>query len=453
MKTIEFREFKDKLFKAAKEEGFTDYELYYASRESFKVNVYKKEIDSYSVNVTKGLGFRGIYNGRMGYAYTEILDEEAINMLVKNAKTNATIIENDDVEVIYPGDSKYLDINCYNETLPSVDENDKINLALKMEEMALGKDKRVKDIRFCVVQSFEGNINIVNSKGLDLSHRANGVFAVLIPVIQDGDKTNTSVVYRASRDFKDIVASDLADEAVNKALAYIGAEMPETGKYKVILNNEAASDLLETYSIIFSADRVQKGMSLLKDKNGKIIASKALTIIDDPLLENGMTSTPFDGEGVACYTKDIVKEGQLITLLYNLKTALKDGVKTTGNASRPSYSSTVDISPSNFYIKPGEHSLEGLQEKMGNGLLITELQGLHSGANTISGDFSLAAKGFEIKNGKIIRPVEQITVAGNFYRVLEDIEEAGSDLKFGLPSGGGCFGSPSLLIRELSVAS
>lgn len=453
METMEFVNFKDKLFKAAKAEGFTEYEVYYAEGKSFKVNVYNKEIDSYNVNATKGLGFRGIYQDRMGYAYTEILDEKAIIMLVRNAKANAAIIENEDKEVIFQGNGKYSEINCYNEFLDTVSEEQKINLALEMEEMALLKDKRVKDIRYCAVQSFEGNINIANSKGLDLNHRANGVYVVLIPVTEDGEKVNTATAYRATRDFSGIKAPELVDEAVNKALAYIGSGMPETGKYKIILSNEAALDLLETYSSIFSADKVQKGMSLLGSKTGKIIASKVLTIIDDPLLQNGMASTPFDGEGVPCYTKDIIKEGRLITLLYNLKAALKDGVKTTGNASRPSYSSIIDISPSNFYIEPGELELMGLQEKMGDGLLITELEGLHSGANTVSGDFSLAAKGFEIREGKITRPIEQITVAGNFYTLLEDIVEVGSDLKFGLPSGGGCFGSPSILIKELSIAS
>ncbi|NSW91550.1 MAG: TldD/PmbA family protein [Firmicutes bacterium] len=452
MKTMEFREFKDKLFKAAREAGFTDFEVYYALGESFKVTVYQKEIDNYSVNVTKGLGFRGIYNGRMGYAYTEILDEESVNLLVKNAKTNAIVKDNDDLEVIYRGDDKYIDINCFNEELPKVGENEKIRLALEMETMALEKDKRVKDIKYCGIQSFEGNINIVNSKGLDLSHRANGIYAVLIPVVQDGDRATTSVAFKSSRNINDIKVEDLVNEAVEKALAYIGAGVVKTGKYKVVLNNEVASDLLETYADIFSADKVQKGMSLLKNKTGKIVGSKTLTIIDDPLLENGMASTPFDGEGVACHTKEIVREGQLVTLLHNLRTALKDGVKSTGNASRPSYSSTIDISPTNFYVKAGELDLEELLRKMQNGLLITELQGLHSGANTISGDFSLAAKGFEILNGEISRPIEQITIAGNFYQLMLDIEEVGNDIKFGIPSGGGCFGSPSLLIRELSVA-
>jgi PmbA protein len=89
---------------------------------------------------------------------------------------------------------------------------------------------------------------------------------------------------------------------------------------------------------------------------------------------------------------------------------------------------------------------------LGDGLLITELQGMHSGANEVSGDFSLGAKGFLVKAGKLVKPVDQITVAGNFYKLLEDIEEIGSDLKFEPPSSAGCFGSPTIVIKGLSVA-
>jgi len=88
---------------------------------------------------------------------------------------------------------------------------------------------------------------------------------------------------------------------------------------------------------------------------------------------------------------------------------------------------------------------------MDSGIMITELQGLHSGLNSISGDFSLAALGFEIKGGKIDRPVEQITVAGNYFELLKNIEEVGSDLKFGLP-GEAYIGSPSLKIKKLAIA-
>ena len=455
MEIMQFDEFKDNLFIAAKKAGFEDFEIYYATGESFKVNIYEKEIDNYSVNSTKGLGFRGLFNGSMGYAYTEILDNEAIEMLVNNAKANASIIDNtnkDEIEKIYEGSDKYPQINCFNDNLTNVSESDKIEFALEMEKIALQKDKRVKSVEYCLVQSFSGSMSIVNSKGLELHHKENGIYSILIPVVSEGEKTNTAVAFKAGRDFSQMQAEDIVKEAVENALAYIGAGTVKTGKYKAVLRNDAASDILETFVSVFSADKVQKGMSLLKNKVGKKIGSQALTIIDDPLLKDGMASAPFDGEGVACYTKEVVKDGNLVTLLHNLKTATKDGVKSTGNASRPSYASTIDVSPSNLYIKPGASQMEELIKKVGDGLLITELQGLHSGANPISGDFSLAAKGFEIAEGKIIKPIEQITVAGNFYKLLENIIETGKDLKFGLPSGGGCFGSPSLLIKELSVA-
>lgn len=455
MGIMQFDEFKNKLFVAAQKAGFEEFEAYYSSGESFRVNVYEKEIDNYSVNSTSGLGFRGLYNGSMGYSYTEILDDEAIDLLINNAKENALLIDNSDsldVKKIYEGSEEYPEINCYNQDLNNISESDKIEFAFEMEKKALEKDERVKSIRYCTVQSFSGSVSIVNSKGLELHHKGNGIYSILIPVISQDGKTNTAVAFRAGRDFKEMYVEDIVNEAVENALAYIGAGTVKTGKYKVILRNDAAADLLETFAPIFSADRAQKGMSLLNNKVGKKIGSDVLTIIDDPLLKNGMASAPFDGEGVACYTKEIVKNGNLVTLLHNLKTAAKDGVKSTGNASRPSYASTIDVSPSNFYIKPGQAEFEQLVNRVNNGLLITELQGLHSGANSISGDFSLAAKGFEISNGEITRPIEQITIAGNFYKVLENVVETGKDLKFGLPSGSGCFGSPSLFIEELSVA-
>lgn len=445
-------EFRDKLFEAAKKEGFSEYEIYYVSGESFKTTVFEKEVDNYSVNSTRGLSFRGLYNGKMGYAYTEILDEEAILMLIHNARANAQVIENEDKEIIYAGDTNYARVESFNDELTNVSAEQKIKLALDMERLTLEQDPRVKSVKYSGVQSFDESVSIMNSKGLNLTHRLNGAYAVLIPVIKDGDQVNTAVSFRATNRFQELNPGELVKEAVDNAVAYIGAKPVPSGKYRVVLRNDAAADLLEAFSDIFSADRVQKGLSLLKGKVGTAIGSKAVTIIDDPLMKDGLCSMPFDAEGVATCTKEVVREGELVTLLYNLKTAMKDGVKTTGNASKASYASPVGISPTNFCIKPGSKPLDEILRELGDGLYITELQGMHSGANSVSGDFSLAAKGFIITKGVIGRAVEQITIAGNFFKLLMDIEDAGSDLRFGMPSGDGCFGSPALLVRELSVA-
>ena len=161
-----------------------------------------------------------------------------------------------------------------------------------------------------------------------------------------------------------------------------------------------------------------------------------------------MASTPFDDEGVATFKKELVSNGTLKTLLHNLKTANKDKVKSTGNGFKASYSSPVSVEPTNLYIKKGDLSLESLMENINEGIVITDFAGLHSGANSITGDFSLAAKGFYIKDGKREYPVEQITVAGNFFDLLKNIKLIGNDLKFPISS----IGSPSVIVEGLSIA-
>ena len=144
----------------------------------------------------------------------------------------------------------------------------------------------------------------------------------------------------------------------------------------------------------------------------------------------------------------MIENGRLTTLLHNLKTARKAGVKTTGNAAKSGYAGAVNVSPSNFYLKPGEKTQAELLADMGDGLVITEVSGLHAGANPISGDFSLIAQGYTVKDGKKDQPVEQITVAGNFYQLLKNIRAVGSDLTF----PGSPIGSPSVDVGEIAVA-
>jgi PmbA protein len=444
-------EFKDLLFKKAELEGFTEYEIYYADQKSFGVQVFEGELEKYTVSGNQSLSFRGIYNGQMGYAYTEILDEASVDFLIKSVKDNALIIEKEDKEIIYGGKDNYSNFNGYEESLSNVTPGEKIKLALAMEAEAKAQNDSVIRAE-SQIEDGESCCQIINSKGLNLAYKSNVVFAFVESVVKDEEGMNADYAFKGCKVFNELNARELSKEAVDNALAYKGAKSVKSGTYTAAIKNSAAASLLQRFSGIFSSDNTQKGLSLLKDKTGQCIASKLVTIMDNPLLKTGLNSKPFDDEGVAAYTKEVVKDGELKTLLYNLKTAAKDNVKSTGNASKASYSSPVEVAPSNFYFEPGEKSLEELLMTLGNGVFITELQGLHSGANPVSGDFSLAAKGFLVKDGIIERPVEQITVSGNFYKLLEDIIEVGSDLKFGFPSGSGYFGSPTLIVKEMSIA-
>ena len=445
---MELNLFVKELFSKAQEEGFSEYEVYYVHRESLSISVYKEEVEKYNLNNSAGLSFRGKFGDRIGYSYTEILDEDAIEMLVKKAKENVLAIENNDIQFIYEGDKEYKEISTYHEELEDIPADKLINIAISMEKEAKKYCNKVESFSGCSVSYSSGKYGIINSKGLNLSNKSNLLTAYVVPIVKDLDKMYDGCGYVVAKSLNDVKPDKIAKMGVDEALSKIGGTSIASGNYKVIINNEAMVSLLSTFAGIFSGDAVQKGLSLLKDKEGEIIAADIVNLVDDPHLEDGLASVSFDDEGVATLKTYLIKNGKLNSLLHNLKTANKAGVKSTGNGFKSSYASPISVSPTNFYIEPGINSLEEMTKKINKGLIITDFAGLHSGANSITGDFSLAAKGFYIEDGIKTHPVEQITVAGNFFTLLNDIEEIGRDLKFPMSS----VGSPSILVKELSIA-
>lgn len=445
------KQFIDALFARAKEAGFEACEVYHSTSSNFNVNVLNGEILSYSVNDRTGLGFRGLFDGKMGYASTQILDESAIDLLIDGAKTNAQLIEDDDKQFLYDGSGEYAQVDLYNPAIDEVSAADKIEMARELEKLTMAKDPRIVRVGHCSIQTASEETNIVNTLGLNVSSRVGLMVGVTGPVAQEGDKVNDCYSFASAMDPAKLDLDKAATEAVETAIIGLNAEPIESGAMHVLLHPDAAMDLLATFDTIFSADVAQKGMSLLKGREGETIAAECVTIVDNPHMPNNAASTAFDGEGVPTYVKNIVENGKLTTLLHNLKTAHKQGVKTTGNAYRGGYASTVGVAATNLYFKPTEATEEEMLAKLGDGLQITEVSGLHAGANSISGDFSLSAKGFRVRDGKKCEAVNQITVAGNFYQLLKDIEAVGGDLKFSVPSSA-MYGSPSLLISSLSIA-
>ena len=445
---MELELFVDSLFKKASEAGFSEYEVYYVDRESLGISVYKEEVEKYNLNNSAGLSFRGKLGDRIGYSYTEILDEDAIDMLVKKAKENVSAIENNDIQFIYEGDKEYKEISTYYEALENLAPDKLINIAINMEKEAKKYCNKVESFSGCAISYSSGKYGIINSKGLNLKNKSNLLTAYVVPIVKDGENMYDGCGYVVAKSLDEIDPAKIAKMGVDEALSKIGATSIPAGNYKVIINNEAMVSLLSTFAGIFSGDAVQKGLSLLKGKEGEIIASDIVNLVDDPHLKDGLASVAFDDEGVATVKTYLIQDGKLNTLLHNLKTANKAGVKSTGNGFKASYASPISVSPTNFYIEPGINSLEEMTKKINKGLIITDFAGLHSGANSITGDFSLAAKGFYIEDGIKTHPVEQITVAGNFFTLLNNIEEIGSDLKFPMSS----VGSPSIIIKELSIA-
>jgi len=434
--------FADRLLEMAARHGVSPAEITLSSSESFSVRVRAQKLEDYKVSDRFRLTLRGRWQGRIGTASTQALDEESLHMLVQGVKESAELIETDEQDEILPPDDHYDTVCNSSEAVRAVTAQEKIALAMEIDRLVGTADARLAPDT-AVVASSEETFSLRNTLGLNLSHTSNVIYAYASALAREGEKAATGFKLLWGYSLCDVDAGAISRGCAEDALSKLDAGRMKSGVTPVVIRNNAMADLLSTFSGVFSADNAQKGMSLLAGKEGAAMASSVVTITDDPLMPMGLGSCPFDREGAATVTKNIIENGVLKTLLHNRKTAKKAGVRTTGNAA-----GAGRVAPSNLYILPGECALDDLLTQMGDGLLVTEVSGLHAGANPVSGDFSLLARGWEVRASRRVRAVEQITVAGNFYRLLEDITAVGSDLLF----EGSPIGSPSVLVKMLSVA-
>ncbi|MDD3881621.1 MAG: TldD/PmbA family protein [Eubacteriales bacterium] len=441
-------EFVDKLFAAAKEAGIGDCETYSVTADESQIMVENKQINQYSVSTVGGLSFRGLVNGKMGYASTEVLDDAAVAQLVKGVIESAELSEQEVQPEIFAGSPEYPEYNGNKPEIDKVTETDLIRICHELEDKALEYDSRIKQVNYSVAFRASQVIEIDNSLGLHLSDKQNYLGAMVGTVARDGEKVANESASRIAFALSDFDTDELVKRACDDSIFMLDASPVNSGKYRTIIKNSAMTSLLGTFAGMFSSENAQNGMSLLAGKEGQKIAADNVTIIDDPLNERGSESRSFDDEGVACYKKNVVEGGILKTLLYNLKTARKAGTTSTGNGRKPGYAGAVTVAPSNLYIAPGEKSVEELEKLIGSGIVICDVSGLHAGANMISGDFALIASGYTVLDGKKDKALNQVTLAGNMYELLLAIQDVGNDII----SERGTLCCPSVYAGEMAIA-
>ena len=446
---MDFVQFKTLVAEKAAEMGIAEYELYYETSESTTVGAFANEINQFSSAVSGGVCFRCIVNGRMGYASTEALNETEAAAIVVRAADNAAALETDDPVFLGEGGQVYEPLELKHYDLPATDAL--IAKVLETQAATYAVDSRVIDGSSTQGVAERSEIAIFNSKGLDLSY-VNQVSALIAVAVVDGggEKANAAKIKLGK--LSELDSAAIAGEAVRQAVAKLGGEVAPTGVCPVVFNSETMADLLQTFSSIFSSEAAQKGLSRLADSEGQVIASDAVTIVDDPFHPDNPMPISFDAEGSPTHCKKVVDKGVLNTLLYNLKTAALAGTKTTGNASKGGYNATVAVRPFTMYLAPGTFSEEDLLKKAGSGVYINFLGGLHAGANAVSGDFSLEAAGYLIEDGKKTTPVKSFTVAGNFYDLLKNITAVADNVELPCALGMTAFGAPSVLVENLSIA-
>jgi len=432
----------DLLFKEAKAKGIEDIQIYLASDSNFDIEALKGELEKYTIASTQKLSVKGIYDSKMGTVVTEVINDDMIDFIIDSIIASAKAVNSEDEVFIYEGDKDYKVVEgLFNQSLDDIEAKVKINDVLDLEKRVIAKDKRVR-----MVQAFYGdgtvNVLIQNSKGLKLEKLVNNGMMGVYVIASDGKDQRTAFEYIQSNDYSDFDLEIIASLGVKKAVALLGAKPCESGEYEILLTNEASATLLAPHLMMFSAESVQKDISLLKGKVGKVVGSSKINIVDDPFMKKSTRSGAFDDEGVATSFKELIKDGVLTGFLHNLKTAKKDNTKSTGNGF------LRGIAPTNVYITPGDLNYDEAVKAMKKGLIITDLAGTHAGCNPISGDFSLQASGFLVEDGKIVRPVALITVAGNYLTMLKDVTGVCDDLKFNFRY----IGSPSIKIKSLVVS-
>ena len=440
---MNFSEIKDIIISACIKHGIEEYEVYYTVGEDISAETLKQEVSAFSSGESAKVYFRCLVDGHMGYASSSYFDADELEDLVLRAADNAKIIENNDVVVIFKGSESYAKTTAPEPAAIEAAELKKC--ALELQKATYAVDSAVVDGTQSIAISFKNEMYLYNSHGLELSNRVgmSGCYVAAV-VNKDGEA-------RDNFEFAENIYSDdakkLPAKAVQGALDKIGATEIPTGKYNVVIDGTQMRSLLSAFSSAFSAKNALLGMSRLAGKEGQKIAADIVTITDDPMREGCPVQTNFDDEGVATYKKTVVENGVLKTMLYDLTTAIKTGKETTGNGRRGG-----NIAPYNFGICAGSETLDELFAKAGDGIYVTGVKGLHAGANAITGDFSVESEGFIIKDGKKAGPVKSFTIAGNFFNMLMEIDSLSNEVKWGIPGGFTVFGSPDVLVKNMSIA-
>ena len=424
---------------AAKRCGAEHYELIISSTESAGAEALKDEISSVSYSLAGSMRVRCVRDGRSGYATSELMTPEAAAAIVEQACDSAGVIDEVDEVPLFAGSEHYADVHDEVPELMSTDEMKAHTLELQRKTMA-ASDKVVEGTQ-CFTSGLRLRQTMLSSEGLNLSYACGLNYHGVAAAVKDGedaaDEYRLADVTRESTD-------ESVEKAVTGALSRLGADSVASGKYDLIMDCDTVRSLLSTYASVFSARSAYLKTTLLAGREGEAVASECLTLVDDPFYPEKFGHCPFDGEGVAVCTKNVIEKGVLKTLLYNRMYAKLMGRETTGNAA-----DAKSIEPKGLYVAAGDLSKEDLRRKLGNGLYITSLNGLHAGANIQSGDFSLQAEGFLVENGEKTRPVKNITVADNFFQLLKKVAALSDKVEFSLTSD---IGAPEILFTDVSVS-
>jgi PmbA protein len=437
---------------AGRGSGAEQLEAFLTHARSFEVRAYDGAIESLSSAEPRGAGLRVISSHRVGFAYTTDLTEAGIDGLVAAARDNAAHATPDEARALAgswtqpPADIPGL----HEVSHATVGPEAKARFALELERAARAQDPRVKGVEDAVYADSNSEIAIATSTGIAGAYRRSDAWCYAVVIVEEGSDTQVGFDFGLARGLGALDAEAVAAAAAGRGLRVLGADKIASARMPVVFDPYVAGQFLGVLGNALTGEAVQKGRSLFAGRLGDRVAAHGLTLVDDGRLADAPGAAPWDDEGVPTGRTEVILDGELKAFLYDTTSARRQGLPSTGNAARAGFKSVPHTSPSNMAFEASDGSPEDVLRHAGKALLVQDLHGVHSGANPVSGDFSVGATGLLLEGGATGRPVKEVTIAAPMLDILARIEAVASDRRW-LPFGGS-YGGATTLVGEMTVA-
>jgi PmbA protein len=423
-------------------------EAYAEESRQTEASALRGEVEGLAFSESRGVGVRVIRDHRLGYAWAADPSADEVRDAVGRARENAALAEPDEFNVLPRFDPADPMPELFREDTAAVSTDAKVQMALDLERRAVSSDPRVTKVDLAQVGDAVSRVAIASTAGVAAEYARTDAWCVAVTLAVEGDETQTGFSFKIARGLDELGLDSVADEAVGRSVQMLGAVKPPTAKVPVILDQFAAVDFLGVLAGALNAESVLKGRSLFAEMVGRTVGSELFTLVDDGRVADGPGSCPFDDEGVPSGRTELFTRGVLNGFLHDTYTARRsgEGQRSTGNAKR-GYRSAPGVGTSNFYLDAGSSTFDELLARADGGVLIREVTGVHSGANPISGEFSVGATGLRIGGGSLGEPLREMTIASTLPDMLAAITGVGDDLRFF-----SAVGTPSILIGEMTLA-
>ena len=449
---------------AATAAGASDAEAYAAEDSGREVRAHGGEVESLSAATQRGIGIRAWIGKRVGYAYGTDLSDAGVAALATQAAEAARVADED--EFAGPPDPSSAaarhrpadsakgapegGIGLSDPTLGEWSPDRLADLALTIEAAALAADSRIAGVEQAVYADSAESVALVSSLGIEGEYSSSSCYGYVQALAQGEDGRETGLGFDLGRGPAALDPAAIGREGAERAAAMIGAGKPQSRTCPVVLDPTVAASFIALIGRSLAASAVQRGRSPFAERLGEEVANQVLALHDDGLDPAGFASAPFDAEGVPRRRTALIESSTLHTYLYDTYTANRGDAASTGNASRSGYRSQPSVSASNLIVAPGELSFAALLGEADDGVLVTDVAGLHSGVNPVSGVFSVGASGRLIRDGELAEPLREFTIASDLVAMLGAVRAVGADSRW-VPFGGSVR-TPSLLVGEMTVA-